>query len=72
MCEAYKQVSLERLIPWCPLTLAGNQGMTQRNGFVWFLPGWFRADWYDVDELRYGRDGENFPTSLTESPSSRY
>lgn len=28
------------------------QGMTQKQGYVWFLPGWFRHDWYDTDALR--------------------
>ena len=25
--------------------------MTQKQGFVWFLPGWFEKDWYDIDSL---------------------
>ncbi len=24
---------------------AYKQGMTQKQGYVWFLPGWFGADW---------------------------
>ena len=31
---------------------AYKQGMTQRQGYVWFLPGWYHANWYDVDSLR--------------------
>ena len=31
---------------------AFKQGMTQRQGYVWFLPGWYSHDWYDVDSLR--------------------
>ena len=31
---------------------AYKQGMTQRQGYVWFLPGWYHANWYDVDNLR--------------------
>ena len=27
-------------------------GMTQREGYVWFLPGWFDDQWYDIDQLR--------------------
>ena len=27
-------------------------GMTQREGYVWFLPGWFEENWYDVDNLK--------------------
>ena len=27
-------------------------GMTQANGYVWFLPGWFKDRWYDIDYLR--------------------
>ena len=26
--------------------------MTQSNGYVWFLPGWFKDRWYDIDYLR--------------------
>ena len=28
-------------------------GMTQREGYVWFLPGWFKERWFDVDLLRW-------------------
>ena len=26
--------------------------MTQEYGYVWFLPGWFDDEWYDIDKLR--------------------
>jgi hypothetical protein len=26
--------------------------MTQEQGYVWFLPGWYRENWYDIDHLR--------------------
>jgi hypothetical protein len=26
--------------------------MTQKQGYVWFLPGWFDDKWYDIDRLR--------------------
>ena len=26
--------------------------MTQKQGYVWFLPGWYSDDWYDLDMLR--------------------
>ena len=26
--------------------------MTQAQGYVWFLPGWFKDHWYDIDALR--------------------
>ena len=26
--------------------------MTQEQGYVWLLPGWFTRSWYDVDKLR--------------------
>ena len=26
--------------------------MTQKEGYVWFLPGWFEHKWYDVDSLK--------------------
>ena len=22
------------------------------QGYVWFLPGWFKEDWYDIDKLQ--------------------
>ena len=31
---------------------AYKQGMTQRQGYVWFLPAWYQHDWYDTDALR--------------------
>ena len=30
--------------------------MTQREGYVWFLPGWFLPDWYDVDSLKEDKE----------------
>ena len=26
--------------------------MTQKQGYVWFLPGWFDDHWYDIDALK--------------------
>jgi hypothetical protein len=26
--------------------------MTQKQGYVWFLPTWYKHDWYDIDALR--------------------
>ena len=26
------------------------------QGYVWFLPGWYQVDWYDVDTLRTQED----------------
>ena len=31
---------------------AYKQKMTQKQGYVWFLPGWYADDWYDLDMLR--------------------
>ena len=31
---------------------AYKQGMTQKQGYVWFLPGWYANNWYDLDMLR--------------------
>ena len=31
---------------------AYQQGMTQKQGYVWFLPTWYKHDWYDIDALR--------------------
>ena len=32
-------------------------GMTQSQGYVWFLPGWYQNDWYKLDEMRAKNDG---------------
>ena len=26
--------------------------MTQAEGYVWFLPGWYQDDWYNIDMLK--------------------
>ncbi|TRY61846.1 hypothetical protein TCAL_10559 [Tigriopus californicus] len=45
---------------------AFKQGMTQRQGYVWFLPGWYHNDWFDVDVLREeGYDDEFMPNCTT-------
>ena len=31
---------------------AFKEKMTQKEGYVWFLPGWFDDKWYDIDALR--------------------
>merc|ERR1712098_79135 len=31
---------------------AYKEKMTQKEGYVWFLPGWFDDKWYDIDQLR--------------------
>ena len=40
--------------------------MTQKQGFVWFLPGWFEKDWYDIDSLI--RDKNKTQTGKIEDP----
>ena len=40
-------------------------GMTQRNGFVWFLPGWYQNNWYDLDVLRSEKPNATFPDCTT-------
>ena len=27
-------------------------GMTQAQGYVWFIPGWYREGWYDLDLMK--------------------
>lgn len=45
---------------------AFKQGMTQKQGYVWFLPGWYHNDWFDVDVLREeGYDDEFMPNCST-------
>lgn len=31
---------------------AYKQKMTQKQGYVWFLPAWYQHDWYDLDAFR--------------------
>ena len=31
---------------------AYKEKMTQKQGYVWFLPGWYGDNWYDLDALR--------------------
>ena len=26
--------------------------MTQAQGYVWFIPGWYREGWYDLDLMK--------------------
>lgn len=30
--------------------------MTQKEGYVWFLPGWYDPYWYDVDSLKVAKE----------------
>ena len=39
---------------------AYKMGMTQREGYVWFLPGWFGDDWYDIEKLKKGKAEERY------------
>lgn len=38
--------------------------MTQREGYAWFLPGWFDNNWYDIDELRRINNETEAPPGL--------
>ena len=40
--------------------------MTQKQGYVWFLPGWYADDWYDLDMLRQD-DTNNLTYNVKES-----
>ena len=31
---------------------AWHSSMTQAQGYVWLLPGWYRDNWFDIDLLR--------------------
>ena len=38
--------------------------MTQAQGYVWFLPGWFKEAWYDIDDLKDKEDkNEDHPNN---------
>ena len=43
-------------------------GMTQREGYVWFLPEWFEDDWYNIDKLKTYKKSNNSvdPTESTD------
>ena len=32
--------------------------MTQKEGYVWLLPGWFQEDWYDLDKHRLNKQNK--------------
>lgn len=44
---------------------AYKQQMTQKQGYVWFLPGWYKFDWYDVDAIRRNQDDDEFTPNCT-------
>ena len=44
---------------------AYREQMTQREGYVWFLPGWFDDRWYDVDELRLIKNRKDIKDTRT-------
>ena len=44
---------------------AYKQEMTQKQGYVWFLPGWYQFDWYDVDAKRERGEDELTPNCTT-------
>ena len=33
--------------------------MTQAHGYVWFIPGWYREGWYDLDLMARGEQGNS-------------
>ena len=33
--------------------------MTQKQGYVWFLPGWYEDRWYDIDHLKSSKNNHN-------------
>ena len=33
--------------------------MTQADGYVWILPGWYKDNWFDVDNLRQKQNRDN-------------
>ena len=39
------------------------------QGYVWFLPGWFKEDWYDIDKLQ---EKEKLEEQNASSDTSRY
>ena len=38
--------------------------MTQAQGYVWLLPGWYKEDWFDTDTLR---EKQNSLANITET-----
>ena len=44
--------------------------MTQRQGYVWFLPGWYDDKWYDIDALKKIENRTQSNDSLFEHSTS--
>ena len=39
--------------------------MTQAEGYVWFLPGWYKEGWYDLDNLKNNQKEKETPNDNT-------
>ena len=48
---------------------AYKEKMTQKQGYVWFLPGWYADNWYDLDALR--QDVNNSSSNNGESNTNQ-
>ena len=46
--------------------------MTQQQGFVWFLPGWFDNKWYDIDSLRKAKKRREFINPMKSNETDGY
>ena len=48
---------------------AHSEGMTQANGYVWFLPGWYRKDWYDLNTKKLANDNAKEANAIIPFPN---
>ena len=48
---------------------AWNSSMTQAQGYVWLLPGWYKDNWFDTDTLR---EKQNSLANITQSLNSTH
>lgn len=48
---------------------AWNSSMTQAQGYVWLLPGWYRDNWFDIDLLREKQDSL---ANITQSRANKH
>ena len=48
---------------------AWNSSMTQAQGYVWLLPGWYRDNWFDIDLLR---EKQNSLANITQARATTH
>ena len=46
--------------------------MTQKQGYVWLLPGWLTNKWYDVDKLKHLQEKNNHSAPIKDDKSYQH